>query len=76
MEGGAAGQTQGMSIRRMAGELGTHRNTVRRYTNDGSPPTRRTPVTSTVPPTDAIAGQTGDISAELRWAGRTRQPGR
>ena len=55
---------KGMSIRRMARELGIHRDTVRRYIDAESPPTRRTPVGSTASPSDTIADQTGDISAE------------
>ena len=53
-----------MSIRRMTRELGIHRDTVRRYIDAKSPPTRRSPVVSTVSPSDTIADQTGDISAE------------
>ena len=34
---------KGMSIRRMARELGIHRDTVRRYVDAESPPTRRSP---------------------------------
>ena len=55
---------KGMSIRRMARELGIHRDTVRRYVDAESPPTRRSPVASTMSPSDTIADQTGDISAE------------
>ena len=55
---------KGMSIRRMARELGIHRDTVRRYIDAESPPTRRSPVASTMSPSDTIADQTGDISAE------------
>ena len=55
---------KGMSIRRMARELGIHRDTVRRYVDAESPPTRRPPVASTMSPSDTIADQTGDISAE------------
>ena len=36
---------QGMSIRRMARELGLHRDTVRRYIDAESPPTRGSPTT-------------------------------
>ena len=46
---------KGMSIRRMARELGIHRYTVRRYIDAESPPTRRTPVGSTASPSDTIA---------------------
>ena len=55
---------KGMSIRRMARELGIHRDTVRRYIDAESPPARRFPVASTVSPSDTTADQTGDISAE------------
>ena len=55
---------KGMSIRRMARELGIHRDTVRRYVDAESPPTRRPPVASTMSPSDTIVDQTGDISAE------------
>ena len=55
---------KGMSIRRMARELGIHRDTVRRYIDAENPPTRRSPVAPTVSPSDTIADQTGDISAE------------
>ena len=55
---------KGMSIRRMAREFGIHRDTVRRYVDAESPPTRRPPVASTMSPSDTIADQTGDISAE------------
>ena len=46
---------QGMSIRRMARELGIHRDTVRRYIDADSPPTRRTPATHPAPASDIIA---------------------
>ena len=46
---------QGMSIRRMAMELGIHRDTVRRYIDAESPPTRRTPATPPAPASDTIA---------------------
>ena len=55
---------KGMSIRGMARELGIHRNTVRKYIYAESPPARRAPVASTAAPSDTIADQTGDISAE------------
>ena len=42
---------QGMSIRRMARELGIHKDTVRRYIDAETPPTRRTPA----PASDTIA---------------------
>ena len=37
---------QGLSIHRMAKELGLHRDTVRKYIDAESPPTRRSPTTS------------------------------
>ena len=46
---------QGMSIRRMARELGIHRETVRRYIDVESPPTRRTPATPPAPASVTIA---------------------
>ena len=46
---------QGMSIRRMARDLGIHRDTVRRYIDAESPPTRQTTVGSTASPSDTIA---------------------
>ena len=46
---------RGMSIRRMARELGIHRETVRRYIDAESPPTRRTPATPPAPPSVTIA---------------------
>ena len=46
---------QGMSIRWMARELGIHRDTVRRYIDAESPPTRRTPATPPAPASDTIA---------------------
>ena len=46
---------QGMSIRRMARELGIHRETVRRYIDAESPPTRRIPATPPAPASDTIA---------------------
>ena len=55
---------RGLSIRGMAGELGIHRDTVRRYVDADNPPTRRSPVTPTETPSDNIANQTRDISAE------------
>ena len=55
---------KGMSIRRMARELGIHRDTVRRAVDAESPPTRRPPVASTMSPSDTIEDQPGDIFAE------------
>ena len=46
---------QGMSIRRMARELGIHGETVRRYIDAESLPTRRTPATPPAPPSVTIA---------------------
>ena len=46
---------QGMSIRRMARELGIHRDTVRRYIDAETPPTRRPPETPPAPTSDPIA---------------------
>ena len=46
---------QGMSIRRIARELGIHRDTVRRYIDAENPPTRRTPATPPAPASDTIA---------------------
>ena len=46
---------QGMSIRRMARELGIHRDTVRRYIDAETPPTRRTPAIPPAPESDTIA---------------------
>ena len=46
---------QGMSIRRMARELGIHRETVRRYIDAESPSTRRTPATPPAPASVTIA---------------------
>ena len=57
---------KGMSIRRMARELGIHRDTVRRYIDAESPPTRRSPIASTAAPSDTIADEPSDIYAELR----------
>ena len=55
---------RGLSIRGMARELGIHRDTVRRYIDADNPPTRRSPVTPTETPSDNIANQARDISAE------------
>ena len=46
---------RGLSIRGMARELGIHRETVRRYIDAESPPTRRTPATPPAPKSDTIA---------------------
>ena len=46
---------QGLSIRRMARELGLHRDTVRKYIDAESPPTRRSPTTSFASTSDPIA---------------------
>ena len=45
---------EGMSICRMARELGLHRDTVRRYIDAESPPTRRAPATPPVSTSDTI----------------------
>ena len=45
---------RGVSIRGMARELRPSRGTVRRYIDAGSPPTRRSPATSTETPSDTI----------------------
>ena len=42
----------GMSIRRTARELGIHRDTVRKYIDAESPPTRRDPIATTTAPSD------------------------
>ncbi len=47
---------EGMSIRRMARELGLHRDTVRRYIDAESPPTRRSPATPSAPTFDTMPG--------------------
>ena len=46
---------QGMSIRRMARGLGIHTDTVRRYIDAETPPTRRTPAIPPAPASDTIA---------------------
>ena len=46
---------QGLSIRRMAKDLGLHRDTVRKYIDAESPPTRRSPTTSLASQSDPIA---------------------
>ena len=58
---------KGMSIRRMARELGIHRDTVRRYIDAKSPPTRRSPTASTASLSDTMADQTGDIVSLGLW---------
>ena len=45
---------EGMSIRQMARELGLHRDTVRRYIDVESPPTRRVPATLPASTSDTI----------------------
>ena len=45
---------EGMSIRKMARELGLHRATVRRYIDVESPPTRRSPATLPASTSDTI----------------------
>ena len=46
---------RGLSIRGMAKELGIHRDTVRRYIDSGSPPTRRSPAAPPAPASDTIS---------------------
>ena len=46
---------RGLSIRRMAKELGLHRDTVGKYIDAESPPTRRSPITSLASKSDPIA---------------------
>ena len=46
---------RGLSIRGMARDLGIHRDTVRRYIDADSPPTRRTPATPPAATSDTIA---------------------
>ena len=55
---------RGLSIRGMARELGIHRNTVRKYIDAESPPTRRSPIASTEAASDTISKPAGDISPE------------
>ena len=45
---------QGMSIRKMARELGLHRDTVRRYIDAENPPTRRSPANLPASTSDTI----------------------
>ena len=45
---------EGMSIRKMARELGLHRDTVRRYIDTETPPTRRSPATLPASTSDTI----------------------
>ena len=44
----------GMSVRKMARELGLHRDTVRRYIDAENPPTRRSPATPPASTSDMI----------------------
>ena len=46
---------KGMSIRGMVRELGIHRDTVRRYIDAESPPTRRSPATPPAPASETFA---------------------
>ena len=46
---------RGLSIRRMAKELGIHRETVRRYIDSESPPARRSPAAPPAPASDTIS---------------------
>ena len=55
---------KGLSIRGMARELGIHRNTVRKYIDAESPPTRWSPVASTEAASDNMPEPAGDISPE------------
>ena len=45
---------EGMSIRKMARKSGLHRDTVRRYIDSESPPTRRSPATLPASTSDTI----------------------
>ena len=54
----------GMSIRKMARELGLHRDTVGRYNDAESAPTRRSPADLPSSTSDTIPEQTGDVFAE------------
>ena len=45
---------EGMPVRKMARELGLHRDTVRRYIDVESPPTRRPPATLPASTSDTI----------------------
>ena len=45
---------EGMSIRKMARELGLHRDTVRRYIDTKTPPTRWSPATLPASTSDTI----------------------
>ena len=45
---------EGMSIRKMARELGLHRDTVRRYIDTETPPMRRSPATLPASTSDTI----------------------
>ena len=46
---------RGLSIRGMAKDLGIHRDTVRRYIDSESPPTRRSPAAPPAPASDTIS---------------------
>lgn len=54
---GQRSKRRGLSIRGMAGELRIHRNTVRKYIDAESPPTRRPPGTKPTSKSDTIPGQ-------------------
>ncbi len=45
---------KGMSIRKMAREIGLHRDNVRRYSDAESPPTQQSPATLTGSTSDRI----------------------
>ena len=64
MEGGPAAKVRGLSIRRMARELGIHRNTLRKYIDAERKPTRRSSVASTELASGTVPEPTGDISPE------------
>ena len=60
----------GVSIRGIVRELGIHRETIRRYIDAGSPPTRRSPATPTETPSNAI------VVGAVSGSGRGGVPGR